>query len=137
MACYIDLICLLKSKHCKTEFGVVIVRLKSLKADFEKQLVENIKQETERKNNYNLDKQAQDYAILEAESNTDDQNSDLGVRKGDLFTDMGTLDDANNQLTIVVIQSMRTSMAYHKELSGCAVNRAIMLAESEVTDGLI
>ena len=46
------------------------------------QLVESTKEETERKNNYNLVKQGQDYAISEAEANKDDKSSDLGVQKG-------------------------------------------------------
>merc|ERR1719281_643353 len=54
--------------------SVVIDLLKSLKADFEKQLVDSTKEETERKNAYNLAKQAQDYAISEAEENKEDKN---------------------------------------------------------------
>ena len=60
-------------------------KLKSLKAAFEKQSVENMKEETERQNNYNLDMQAQAYSISEAELNKEDKTSDLGVWKGDLL----------------------------------------------------
>merc|ERR1719420_1687201 len=64
--------------------SVVVDLLKSLMADFEKQKVESTKEETEDKNQYNLAKQAQDYAISEANSNKDAKNTDLSDKKSDL-----------------------------------------------------
>jgi len=78
--------------------SIVVDLLTGLMQDFEKQLVESTKEETERKNEYNLAKQAQDYAISEAESNRDEKNGDLGSRQGDHATDMSTLDDEEGSL---------------------------------------
>merc|ERR1719171_2737341 len=72
------------TKAVETHGSVVIDLLKSLKADFEKQQVESTKEETADKNQYNLAKQAQDYAISEANSNRDDKNQDLSVKKSSL-----------------------------------------------------
>merc|ERR1719487_1336091 len=64
--------------------SVVIDLLKGLRADFEKSQVDSTKEETEAKNNYNLAKQAQDYAISEAESSKAEKQTILGDRKSDL-----------------------------------------------------
>jgi len=78
--------------------SVVVDLLKSLKADFEKQKVESTKEETEDKNQYNLAKQAQDYAIKEANSNKDAKNSDLSDKKSSLADNEATRDDEEGAL---------------------------------------
>merc|ERR1719456_2224846 len=78
--------------------SVVIDLLKSLKADFEKQKVESTKEETEDKNQYNLAKQAQDYAISEANSNRDAKNGDLADKKESLADNEATRDSEENDL---------------------------------------
>merc|ERR1719456_645227 len=78
--------------------SVVVDLLKSLKADFEKQKVESTKEETEDKNQYNLAKQAQDYAIKEANSNKDAKNADLSDKKSSLVDGEATRDDEEGAL---------------------------------------
>merc|ERR1719271_1796958 len=65
---------------------------------FEKQKVESTKEETEDKNQYNLAKQAQDYAIKEANSNKDAKNSDLSDKKSSLADNEATRDDEEGAL---------------------------------------
>jgi len=78
--------------------SVVIDLLKSLMADFEKQKAESIKEETEDKNQYNLAKQAQDYAIKEANSNKDAKNTDLSDKQSSLAENEATRDDEEGSL---------------------------------------
>merc|ERR1719502_323707 len=78
--------------------SVVVDLLKSLKADFEKQKVESTKEETEDKNQYNLAKQAQDYAISEANSNKDAKSTDLSDKKSSLADNEATRDDEEGAL---------------------------------------
>merc|ERR1719498_583081 len=78
--------------------SVVIDLLKSLMADFEKQKVESTKEETEDKNQYNLAKQAQDYAIKEANGNRDTKNTDLSDKKTSLADNEATRDDEEGAL---------------------------------------
>merc|ERR1719353_2669086 len=78
--------------------SVVIDLLKSLMADFEKQQVESTKEETEDKNNYNLAKQAQDYAIKEANGNKDAKNADLSDKQSDLADNEATRNDEEGAL---------------------------------------
>jgi hypothetical protein len=78
--------------------SVVIDLLKSLMADFEKQKVESVKEETEDKNQYNLAKQAQDYAIKEANSNRDTKNTDLSDKKTSLGDNEATRNDEEGAL---------------------------------------
>merc|ERR1719238_2118289 len=73
-----------KTQAVETHGFVVIDLLKGLRADFEKAQVESTKEETEDKNQYNLAKQAQDYAISEAESAKGEKETILGDRKSDL-----------------------------------------------------
>merc|ERR1719238_485283 len=74
----------------ETHGSVVIDLLKGLRADFEKSQVESTKEETEDKNQYNLAKQAQDYAISEANSNKDAKNTDLSDKKSSLADNEAT-----------------------------------------------
>merc|ERR1719502_1036698 len=78
--------------------SVVVDLLKSLKADFEKQKVESTKEETEDKNQYNLAKQAQDYAIKEANGNKDAKNADLSDKQSDLADNEATRNDEEGAL---------------------------------------
>merc|ERR1719230_2268014 len=78
--------------------SVVVDLLKSLMADFEKQKVESTKEETEDKNQYNLAKQAQDYAIKEANSNKDAKSTDLSDKKSSLADNEATRDDEEGAL---------------------------------------
>merc|ERR550514_26962 len=84
--------------------GGVIELLKSLKADFEKQMVESTKEETNAKNAYNLAKQAQDYAISEAEKAKAEKEVILGDRKSDLAALEATLADEEGALTAEMAQ---------------------------------
>merc|ERR1719482_2157258 len=81
--------------------SVVIDLLKSLKADFEKQKVESTKEETEDKNQYNLAKQAQDYAIKEANSNKDTKSTDLSDNEATRDDEEGALASDTAQLNSV------------------------------------
>merc|ERR1719218_455374 len=78
--------------------SVVIDLLKGLKADFEKSQVESVKEETEDKNNYNLAKQAQDYAISEAEGSQSEKETILGDKGSDLADFLANLSDEEGAL---------------------------------------
>merc|ERR1719311_346450 len=79
--------------------SVVIDLLKGLRADFEKSQVESTKEETEDKNQYNLAKQAQDYAISEAESAKSEKETILGDKGSDLADFLATLTDEEDSLS--------------------------------------
>merc|ERR1719281_2235941 len=79
--------------------SVVIDLLKGLKADFEKSQVKSTKEETEDKNNYNLAKQAQDYAIDEAKSAKSEKETILGDKGSDLADFLATLSDEEDSLS--------------------------------------
>merc|ERR1719183_3182198 len=82
----------------ETHGSVVIDLLKGLRADFEKSQVESTKEETEDKNQYNLAKQAQDYAISEAESAKSEKETILGDKGSDLAGYLATLGDEEDSL---------------------------------------
>merc|ERR1719238_1586773 len=87
-----------KTQAVETHGSVVIDLLKGLRADFEKSQVESTKEETEDKNQYNLAKQAQDYAISEAESAKSEKETILGDKGSDLADFLSTLSDEENSL---------------------------------------
>merc|ERR1719506_1281586 len=86
------------TKAVETHGSVVVDLLKGLRADFEKSQVESTKEETEDKNQYNLAKQAQDYAISEAESAKSEKETILGDKGSDLADFLATLSDEENSL---------------------------------------
>merc|ERR1719183_1743488 len=88
-----------KTQKVETHGSVVIDLLKGLRADFEKSQVESTKEETEDKNNYNLAKQAQDYAISEAESAKSEKETILGDKGSDLADFLATLSDEEDSLS--------------------------------------
>merc|ERR1740138_848919 len=88
-----------KTQKVETHGSVVIDLLKGLKADFEKSQVESTKEETEDKNNYNLAKQAQDYAISEAEGAKSEKETILGDKGSDLADFLSNLSDEEGALT--------------------------------------
>merc|ERR1719183_2028447 len=83
----------------ETHGSVVIDLLKGLRADFEKSQVESTKEETEDKNQYNLAKQAQDYAIGEAESAKSEKETILGDKGSDLADFLATLTGEEDSLS--------------------------------------
>jgi len=69
----------------KSKSGGVIEMLKQMRDDFKRQLVEGTKEETAALNAYNLAKQAQDYAISEAE----ETKAAKETAKGDIEEQLG------------------------------------------------
>ena len=76
----------------------LLVEIRFLQRLLEKQKVESTKEQTEDKNQYNLAKQAQDYAIREANSNKDAKNADLSDKKASLADNEATRDDEEGSL---------------------------------------
>jgi len=76
-----------------SDLGSVMDLVKAMKADFEKKRTESTKEETEAKNNYNLAKQARDYAISEAEGSKTEKEVILGDRGQDLANHEAELSD--------------------------------------------
>merc|ERR1719421_2147529 len=62
----------------------ILKLVQGLQVDFEKKKDESVKEETQAKNNYNIAKQAQDYAISTATDAKSEKESILGDRKSDL-----------------------------------------------------
>merc|ERR1719181_1777995 len=87
-----------KTQAVESHGSVVIDLLKGLRADFEKSQVESTKEETEDKNNYNLAKQAQDYAIDEAKSAKSEKEGILGDKSSDLADFLAHLSDEEDAL---------------------------------------
>merc|ERR1719482_1219688 len=71
--------------------GGVIELLKGMRDDFKRQLVESTKEETNALNAYNLAKQAQDYAVSEAEATKSAKEAAVGDAEGLLAKDKEAL----------------------------------------------
>jgi len=81
------------TQKVESQMGNVKDLIKAMMADFQKKQAESIKEETEAKNAYNLMKQAQDYAISEAEESKSTKEEILGDRSSDLAEHQGALSD--------------------------------------------
>jgi len=76
--------------------GGVIELLKSMRDDFKRQLVESTKEETNALNAYNLAKQAQDYAVSEAEATKAAKEETKGTTEEKLGKDKEALTEEEN-----------------------------------------